>query len=97
MDIRQIAITDSIVTAVKMLNAEADISKYTKLKGEQGFPLIRLIDLDKKTKPIIIKPIKNMGKKIDGVMVQLYEIIDGRHRVSYAIASGFTTIGVEIN
>ena len=66
------------------------------MKGEQGFALTRLTNFDKKTDPIIVKPIKNMGKKIDGVMKQLYEIVDGRHRVSYAIASGFTTIDAEI-
>ena len=96
MDIRQILITSPIINAIKTLNPNIDVSIYLTQKGEQGFTLARLIIMDKKPEPIIIKPLLNMGRKINGTMMQLYEIIDGRHRIAHAILSGQKTIPVVI-
>ena len=96
LDIRQITITDPMITAIKKFKPETDVSKFTKFKGEQGVPLTRTINRTIKTKPISVKPIKNRGKQINGVMKQLYEIIDGRHRVSNVIAKGLPSIEAEI-
>jgi hypothetical protein len=96
MDIRQILITAPIINAIKILNPNIDVSMYLIQKGEQGFILSRLIDIDKKITPIIIKPIPNMGRKINGTIKQVYEIIDGRHRIAYAILQGMTTLPVII-
>ena len=92
MDLRQILISQPIIDAVKKLNPDANLTPYTKEKGEQGFALVRLSDMHLKTDPIVLKPVSKMGKKIDGTMKQLYTIVDGRHRVAYAIATGNSTI-----
>jgi len=92
MDLRQILITIPIENAVQILNPKIDLSIYTRQKGEQGFPLVRIDDMDKKTDPVILTPVPNMGKKIDGTMKQVYTIVDGRHRIAYAISNGKLSI-----
>ncbi len=37
-----------------------------------------------------------MGRKINGTIKQVYEIIDGRHRIAHAILQGITTLPVII-
>ena len=97
MNLRQILITDPIITAIRSRKPDANVSIYKKVKGEQGFPLVRFTNFDKKTGPIIIRPVSKAGTKINGLMKQLYDIKDGRHRVAYAISEGKATINATIN
>lgn len=96
IDLRQILISDPIIAAVKSRKPNTNFTIYKRVKGEQGFPLARFTNFDKKTAPIIIRPVPKAGTKIDGVMQQLYDIKDGRHRVAYAISEGKTTINATI-
>ena len=88
VDLRQILITEPIIEAVKKIsgNPEFEFHTFKKQRGEQGFPLNRLGSLES-TDPITLRPVAGKGTKIDGSIKQVYEIIDGRHRVAYAIAS----------
>jgi hypothetical protein len=96
MELYRILITEPIVVAVKKLNPLADLSIYKRARGEQGFALTRLTGIESKGGLITLKKVPNMGVRKNGVLNQLYEIIDGRHRVAYAIASGESYIDAEI-
>ena len=89
LDLRQILITEPIIEAVRKIsgNSEFEFRNFKKQRGEQGFPLNRLDLLESKTDPITLRAVYGKGIKIDGIMKQVYEIIDGRHRVAYAIAT----------
>ena len=54
----------------------------------------------KNLKPISLAPKKHngvpIGAKVNGKLVPLYEIQDGRHRVAKALAEGKTTIDAKI-
>jgi len=98
-DLRQILITEPIFTAADTLKGTTvDRTPYLMEKGFQGFPLprVELFKEDKVQQPIIIEPLKNRGRKINGKMLQLYTIIDGRHRVAKALSKDQTTISATI-
>ena len=97
VDLRQILITEPILEAVKKIsgNPQFEFHKFKKQRGEQGFPLNRL-DLLESTDPITLRAIPGRGTKIDGSIKQVYEIIDGRHRVAYAIATKKNTINAMV-
>ena len=95
IDLRQILITNPIIDSVKKYNYKINYEYKLSVK-EQGFNLNRLdslilINFDSliKNSPIKIKKAtynnKNIGIKIDGIVKQAYEIIDGRHRIALAI------------
>ena len=96
MELTRILITEPIAVAVKKLNPLADLSIYKRERGEQGFALTRLTGVESKSGLITLKKVPYMGVRINGLLKQLYEIIDGRHRVAYAIASGESYIDAEI-
>lgn len=92
MDLRQILMTKPILYAIRQINPLAETSHYKHQKGEQGFALTRLSDIEKRTDPIVIKPVLGAGIRFDEKMHQLYEIIDGRHRIAHAASLGKRTI-----
>lgn len=107
LNIRQILITKPILDEVKKKkkNKPSFLSQFTIQKGNQGFPLTRMKSMKtiKKSKfksfikknPIIVKSTQ-YGKKIDGEKKRLYELIDGRHRLTRAITLGKKTIQVKV-
>ena len=97
MNLRQILISNPMIAAIKKYKPDTNVSIYTKVIGEQGFNLAKFTNFAKKTDPIILRPVSRAGKKINGVMKQLYDIRDGRHRVAYAICEGKATINATIN
>ena len=95
LDIRQILLTKPILN---ILESKVDVSGYSKQKGFQGFPLKRMNTLKNNInslEPIVVKETK-YGKSIDGEKKRLYEIIDGRHRLTKAILQGKKTVRVTI-
>lgn len=106
LNIRQILITKPILDEIKKKkNNPSFLSQFTIQKGEQGFPLTRMKSMKtiKKSKfksfikknPIIVKSTQ-YGKKIDGEKKRLYELVDGRHRLTRAIKLGKKTIHVKV-
>jgi len=100
VDLTQILLTKPMINATRKLRSNINVGKFLKQKGTQGFKLTRLnrmqnANLDK-LEPVVLKKVKNRGRKIDGVLRQVYEVIDGRHRISTAIASGKTSIRAKI-
>jgi hypothetical protein len=101
LDIRQILITKPMLEQIKNVN----MSQFTIQKGNQGFPLTRMKSMKtiKKSKfksflqknPVIVKSTP-YGKTINGEKKRLYELIDGRHRLTRAISLGKKTIQVKI-
>lgn len=101
LDIRQILITKPILNEIKNVNT----SQFTIQKGHQGFPLTRMKSMKKIKKstikkflqknPILVKSTP-YGKSINGTKKRLYELIDGRHRLTRAITLGKKTIKVNI-
>lgn len=89
-----------MINATRKLRSNVNVSKFLKQQGTQGFKLTRLnrmqhANLDK-LEPVVLKKVKNKGRKINGVLKQVYEVIDGRHRITTAIASGKTSIRAKI-
>jgi len=92
IDLQQILLTKPILNATRKLRANVNVSKFLTQRGNQGFKLTRLnriknANLDK-LEPIVLRKVKGQGRKIDGMLKQLYEVIDGRHRISKAISTG---------
>ena len=104
IDLRQILITQPIIDAVKGVNADINLDDFSISKGEQGFRLNRVNEIRNikdfenfvNQNPILVKKLKGVGKKIDGNLVQLYEIIDGRHRFARSIIDGLNNIRVKV-
>lgn len=104
VDLRQILITIPIKSAVEnhksKEEAEALLSDFKFIKGAQGLPLKRMEimmqhDFDKllENEPVeLIFSRNEYGKKnstkIDDIRMPLYEIINGRHRITRAIIEG---------
>lgn len=100
VDLTQILLTKPMINATRKLRSNINVSKFLKQQGTQGFKLTRLnrmqhANLDK-LEPVVLKKVKNKGRKINGVLKQVYEVIDGRHRITTAIASGKTSIRAKI-
>jgi len=98
--LQQILLTKPILNATRKLRANVNVSKFLTQRGHQGFKLTRLnrmknANLDK-LEPVVLKKVKGRGRKIDGMLKQLYEVIDGRHRISTAIATGKKSIQAKI-
>lgn len=107
IDIRQILLTKPILDSIEEYNPDIDITKFKLSKGEQGFKLTRMerimeSNFDKliNEDPVEVKVARSNGKiigtKIDGVMKKMYEIINGRHRITRAIIDGYKMIKVKI-
>jgi len=98
IDLDQILITDPIIDASKNLGVSDEIlNKFLKQKGEQGFRLTRLINTKNiNSSELVVLKKTGKGRKIDGIMKPVYEIIDGRHRVVNAIVLGKTHINTKI-
>ena len=100
VDLQQILLTKPILNATRKLRANVNVSKFLTQRGHQGFKLTRLnrmknANLDK-LEPVVLRKVKGRGRKIDGMLKQLYEVIDGRHRISKAIATGKTRIKARV-
>lgn len=105
IDLRQILMTDHIMNGADVLKqGPIDRTPYKKERGHPGFPLGRLKNISyaklKNLKPISLAHKKHngvpIGAKVNGKLVPLYEIQDGRHRVAKALAEGKTTIDAKI-
>ena len=111
IDLRQIRLTERIRDAIKKDFPNVDLSKYKITTQNQGFQLARMdrmLELSKKRfnnllrkEPIELKPLKRSDGKspavtIDNVLKPMYDIINGRHRVAYAVAHNYTTINAKI-
>lgn len=106
LNIQQVLITQPIIDAALEINPILDIYDLSIAKdtSNNGFKLNRMenmmdADFDELLlkKPIKLKPLytedgKRIGKKINGKIKPLYEIIDGRHRVCRVILERMTEI-----
>jgi hypothetical protein len=108
IDLRQILITTPIINVVKEYNPDIDMSKFKLSKSAQGFKLSRMEQMMEsnfykllESEPVELKVArtpdgKMIGTKIDGIMKKMYEIINGRHRITRAIIEGHKTIKANI-
>ena len=104
INIKQIAITEPILNAVKNVNSDIDVNNLTISKeSEQGFGLSRMdrmmeanIDDLLESEPVEVKKIPRAGVKVNGKLQQLYTIVNGRHRIARAILTGKNDIPVNI-
>jgi len=108
IDVRQIAITQPIINAVKEKEPDLDLEEYKISKEPHGFRLSRMesmmdADIDSLLKKEPVEVTQSMssdgrpkGIKIDGVGKRLYEIVNGRHRVARAIIERKKTIHINI-
>ncbi len=112
VDLRQILLSPRIIDAIKtLLSPETDLTPYTMSKLPAGFGLNRFDSMMEMSSekfnellhenPIQVKKAVNpagqsLGVKVDGRLLQGYELMDGRHRVARAIAEGNTKIEVII-
>ena len=104
IDLRQILITKPIINAIKEYEPDIDLSEFKLSKGEQGFRLNRMEQMMEsnfdellESEPVELKVArcpdgKMIGTKIDGTMKKMYEIINGRHRITRSIIEGHKTI-----
>ena len=104
IDLRQILITKPIINAIKQYVPDIDLSEFKISKGEQGFRLNRMDQMMEsnfdellENEPVELKVArtpdgKMIGAKIDGVMKKMYEIINGRHRITRSIIEGNKSI-----
>jgi len=107
VDIRQILLTKPIINAIKEYdtNKTINLDDFKLSKGEQGFNLPRMdrmmiANLDE-LEPVELKIAKTVdgkkiGTKIDGQMKQMYEILNGRHRVARSIIDGRQFVNANI-
>lgn len=111
VDLRQVLISAHIAKAVHSQRPETDLTPYTMSKLPAGFGLNRfdsMMEMSAESfnkllhkEPIQVKKAVNpvgqgLGVKVDGRLLQGYELMDGRHRVARAIAEGKTQIEVII-
>lgn len=101
LNVRQIILTKPIMNTLESeMSNTSFLSQFTKQKGkEQGFKLHKMNTI-KKAKfnslpPITVKKTP-YGKNINGKRKRLYELIDGRHRLTRAISLGRKTIKANI-
>ena len=107
IELRQIAITQPIISAIHEIDPDFDLSKFKQSDQPHGFRLPRMermmeADLNSllQQEPVEVVKAKSMdgrtrGVKIDGVTKILYDIVNGRHRVARAIIDKKPTINVE--
>lgn len=102
VDIRQIMITQPIITEIRKMSPTKDISMFKLEKGFQGFPLPRIYNQSRKNihtnleqYPIEVSK-SPYGAPIDGVKKQLYSIVNGRHRFMKAILENLKEVPVII-
>ena len=106
VNIQQVLITQPIIDVALEINPILDIYDLSIAKdnSQNGFKLNRMenmmnADFDELLlkEPIVLKPVytedgKRIGKKINGKLKPLYEIIDGRHRICRVILERMTEI-----
>ena len=106
INIQQVLITQPIIDVALEINPILDIYDLSIAKdnSQNGFKLNRMenmmnADFDELLlkEPIVLKPVytedgKRIGKKINGKLKPLYEIIDGRHRICRVILERMTEI-----
>ena len=106
INIQQVLITQPIIDVALEINPILDIYDLSIAKdnSQNGFKLNRMenmmnADFDELLlkEPIVLKPVytedgKRIGKKINGKLKPLYEIIDGRHRICRIILEQLTEI-----
>jgi hypothetical protein len=108
VDLRQILITLPIINAVNARNPDVDFSQFKVSREAAGFALPRMEDMMNSNferllekEPVDLTVAKNsdgkmLGTKIGDTMKKLYEILNGRHRISRAIIEGRQTIKANI-
>ena len=108
IDLQQILITKPMIDAIKMYNPDLDLNEYKLSKGEQGFRLPRMEQMMEsnfnellQNEPVELKVARTqdgkiIGIRIDGIMKKMYEILNGRHRITRAIIEGHKTINAII-
>jgi len=112
LDIRQILVTKPIMEAARELSVEKEFfddviaPQFLLQKGFHGFRLGRLGNFKNKdpsnlhdilnSEPIEIRPIQGRGRTVDGKRKQVYEVINGRHRLSLAISLNMKEVNVKI-
>ena len=108
IDLRQILITKPIINAVNEYNPDIDLTQFKLSKGKPGFGLSRMEQMMEsdfnellEREPVELKVARTpdgkiIGTKIDGSMKKMYEIINGRHRITRAIIEGYKTIKATI-
>ena len=108
--LQQILLTDPIVAAIQTYRPDFDpVAEGFKMsKKEGGFGLSRMdrmmeADIDKllEDEPVELEHVYDAkgvkrGRKIDGVGVLLYDIVNGRHRVARSIIEGRGEITADI-
>jgi len=97
IDLRQIRITPQIEDAVKKYNTIVDLSQFKKNTHNFTTPLNRMESMMTAEEDIVknlpVKLVnvkrngKNVGINIDGTKKALYDIIDGRHRITRSIVN----------
>jgi hypothetical protein len=104
IDLRQILITKPIINAIKEYDPDIYLGEFKISKGEQGFRLNRMEQMMEsnfnellESEPVELKIARTpdgkiIGTKIDGLMKKMYEIINGRHRITRAIIEGHKSI-----
>jgi hypothetical protein len=98
VDLRQIRITPSIVSAIERYNPSIELSSFKIDRNKFTTPLNRMesimiadpIEIEKlHVKLLNVKRDgKNVGVPIDGTIKALYDIMDGRHRITRSIING---------
>lgn len=98
VDLRQIRITPSIVSAVESYSPDIDLSSFKIDRDKFTTPLNRMESMMTADPRVLEKlPIKlakvkrdgkNVGIPIDGTRKALYDIMDGRHRITRSIIEG---------
>jgi hypothetical protein len=107
VDLRQIRITPPIVSAVESYNPDIDLSSFKIDRDKFTTPLNRMENM-MSADPIVIQDIpvklvnvkrdgKNVGVLIDGTRKALYDIMDGRHRITRSIIDGNKQINAIIS
>jgi hypothetical protein len=112
VDLRQILLSPRIIDAIQtIISPEKDLTSYTMSKLPAGFGLNRfdsIMEMSAESfnellhkEPIQVKKAVNptgqgLGVKVDGRLLQGYELMDGRHRVARAIAEDKTQIEIII-
>jgi hypothetical protein len=108
LNLRQILMTDPIMNGANSLRAPnkgpLNRSLYAKEKGEQGFRLARLnrmktanLNALLEAEPIVVRTKKQMGRRVNGTMKQLYSVRNGRHRLARSLANNRKTVKARIN
>ena len=97
-----------MIDAIKIYNPDLDLNEYKLSKGEQGFRLPRMEQMMEsnfnellQNEPVELKVARTqdgkiIGIRIDGIMKKMYEILNGRHRITRAIIEGHKTINAII-